>query len=114
VAKLYYIAWPQSTWAAYQAAIGEVFSSVAAYERLKDLSPEHHQALWGAQSFYRAFSTVNGGSAPRDRSLRRDRMIKPPMRAHRASCNLCWWTVSVICESGFRSAGAPPRKALYK
>ena len=31
--------------------------------RLKDLSPEHHQALWGSQSFYRVFSTVNGGRA---------------------------------------------------
>ena len=38
-------------------------SQVAAYERLKDLSPEHHEALWGSQSFYRAFSTVNGGRA---------------------------------------------------
>jgi hypothetical protein len=36
-------------------------SQVAAYERLKELSPEHHEALWGRQSFYRAFSTVNGG-----------------------------------------------------
>jgi hypothetical protein len=25
------------------------------------LSSEHHRALWGLQSFYRAFSTVNGG-----------------------------------------------------
>jgi hypothetical protein len=30
---------------------------------LKDLSPEHQEALWGWQSFYRAFSTVNGGRA---------------------------------------------------
>jgi LmbE family N-acetylglucosaminyl deacetylase len=36
-------------------------SQIAAYERLKDLAPEHHRALWGAQSFYRVFSTVNGG-----------------------------------------------------
>jgi LmbE family N-acetylglucosaminyl deacetylase len=36
-------------------------SQIAAYERLKDLSPEHHAALWGSQSFYRAFSMVNGG-----------------------------------------------------
>ena len=102
VSKLYYIAWPASTWAAYQAAVGTLFSTVdgverqatpwpdwaittvidtrdfwstvwraischesqvAAYERLKDLSPEHHEALWGRQSFYRAFSTVNGGRA---------------------------------------------------
>ena len=27
------------------------------------LSPEHHEALWGSQSFYRAVSTVNGGRA---------------------------------------------------
>ena len=38
-------------------------SQVAAYARLKDLAPEHHQALWGWQSFYRAFSRVNGGRA---------------------------------------------------
>ena len=36
-------------------------SQVAAYEKLATLSPEHHEALWGWQSFYRAFSTVNGG-----------------------------------------------------
>jgi LmbE family N-acetylglucosaminyl deacetylase len=100
VSKLYYVAWPESTWAAYQAAFRQLFSivdgvkrqvtawpdwaittvidtrefwstawravschesQIVAYERLKDLSPEHHQALWGWQSFYRAFSTVNGG-----------------------------------------------------
>lgn len=37
--------------------------SQLANERLKNLSPEHHKALWGRQSFYRAFSTVNGGRA---------------------------------------------------
>jgi LmbE family N-acetylglucosaminyl deacetylase len=102
VAKLYYLAWPASTWAAYQAAVKKLISTVdgverqatpwpdwalttvidtrpfwatvwravschesqvAAYGRLKDLSPEHHEALWGWQSFYRAFSTVNGGRA---------------------------------------------------
>jgi hypothetical protein len=36
-------------------------SQLATYDRLKDLSPEHHEALWGRQSFYRALSTVNGG-----------------------------------------------------
>ena len=36
-------------------------SQVTAYERLKDLSPDDHEALWGRQSFYRALSTVNGG-----------------------------------------------------
>ena len=100
VKKLYYMAWPASTWAAYQEAFKKLISTVdgverqavpwpdwaittvidtrdfwptvwravschesqvAAYERLKDLLPEHHEALWGSQSFYRAFSTVNGG-----------------------------------------------------
>lgn len=102
VSKLYYIAWPESTWAAYQAAVGRLTSTidgverqatpwpdwaittvietrsywstvweaischdsqVAAYERLKTLSDTHHEMLWGWQSFYRAFSTVNGGRA---------------------------------------------------
>ena len=36
-------------------------SQVANYRRLAELAPEHHEALWGWQSFYRAFSTVNGG-----------------------------------------------------
>jgi LmbE family N-acetylglucosaminyl deacetylase len=100
VSKLYYLAWPVSTWSAYEAAIRKLSATVdgverqatpwpdwaittiidtshvwpivwravschesqlAAYERLKKLAPEHHRALWGRQSFYRAFSTVNGG-----------------------------------------------------
>lgn len=100
VSKLYYIAWPESTWRAYQAAFRKLVSTVdgverqavpwpdwaittvidassfwstvwqavschdsqvTAYERLKDLSPDHHEALWGRQSFYRVFSRVNGG-----------------------------------------------------
>ena len=36
-------------------------SQVSAYERLRDLTPEHHEALWGRQTFYRVFSAVNGG-----------------------------------------------------
>jgi hypothetical protein len=36
-------------------------SQVTAYERLGQLSPGSHEALWGWQSFYRAFSLVNGG-----------------------------------------------------
>ena len=100
VAKLYYIAWPASTWAAYENALKKLISKVdgverqavpwpdwsittvidtratwetvwravschatqmGIFERLHDLSPELHQALWGAQSFYRVLSTVNGG-----------------------------------------------------
>jgi LmbE family N-acetylglucosaminyl deacetylase len=100
VSKLYYLEWPESTWAAYQEAFKALSSTVdgvvrqatpwpewaittlidtrscwpvvwkavschesqiAAYERLKHLEPRHHEALWGRQSFYRVFSTVNGG-----------------------------------------------------
>jgi LmbE family N-acetylglucosaminyl deacetylase len=100
ISKLYYLAWPASTWAAYEAAIRRLTSvvdeverqatpwpdwaitttidtrahwatvrsavachdsQVAAYERLQHLSPDLHEALWGRQSFYRAFSLVNGG-----------------------------------------------------
>ncbi len=41
-------------------------SQVAGYGRVADLTPEQHQELWGAQSFYRVFSAVNGG---RDREI---------------------------------------------
>jgi LmbE family N-acetylglucosaminyl deacetylase len=105
VSKLYYLAWPRSTWSAYEAAIKRLSakvdeverfatpwpdwaittaidtravwptvwravscheSQIAAYERLKDLTPAHHEGLWGRQSFYRAFSLVNGGRARED------------------------------------------------
>jgi len=98
--KFYYIAWPSSTWGAYQAAFRRMVSlvdgveregnpwpdwaittvidtrehwntvwravschesQITAYEALGSLSPENHEALWGWQSFYRVFSTVNGG-----------------------------------------------------
>ena len=100
VSKLYYVAWSESAWKAYQAAFRELVSTVdgvkrqavpwpdwaittvvdtrnfwpkvwraischesqmTGYERLKHLSPADHEALWGWQSFYRAYSTVNGG-----------------------------------------------------
>ena len=102
ISKLYYLAWPTSTYAAYQSVVGRLSSTVdgvertitpwpdwaittaidtrhvwatvwravschesqlVAYERFKALSPEHHESLWGHQSFYRVFSTVNGGRA---------------------------------------------------
>ena len=102
VSKLYYLAWPDSMWSAYQAAVQtlstrvdgverhatpwpdwaitttidttEVWpavwqavscheSQLAAYLPLAKLPPEHHRALWGRQSFYRAMSLVNGGRA---------------------------------------------------
>jgi LmbE family N-acetylglucosaminyl deacetylase len=39
-------------------------TQIASYARLGQLSPEHHEALWGTQEFYRAFSSVNGGRIP--------------------------------------------------
>jgi LmbE family N-acetylglucosaminyl deacetylase len=36
-------------------------SQTAAYDGLRALSAASHEALWGSQSFYRAFSLVNGG-----------------------------------------------------
>ena len=102
VSKLYYVAWPESAWKAYQAAFRKLVSTVdgierqavpwpdwaittvidtrdhwstvwraischesqvSAYEQLKHLTPDDHEALWGRQSFYRALSTVNGGRA---------------------------------------------------
>jgi len=102
VSKLYYVAWPESAWRAYQAAFRKLVSTVdgierqavpwpdwaistvidtrshwpavwraischesqvSAYERLGQLSSDDHEALWGRQSFYRAFSTVSGGRA---------------------------------------------------
>ena len=38
-------------------------SQIAAYERLRQLSAEQREALLGRLSFYRVFSTVNGGRA---------------------------------------------------
>ncbi len=43
-------------------------SQVAGYRRLAEMSPEDHEALWGTETYYRAFSTVNGGRA-RERDL---------------------------------------------
>ena len=102
VSKLYYLAWTAATFAAYQAAVGQLSSTVdgvvrranpwpdwavttvidtrrvwstvwravschqsqlTGYARLKDLPSSQHEALWGSQSFYRVFSTVNGGKA---------------------------------------------------
>jgi LmbE family N-acetylglucosaminyl deacetylase len=38
-------------------------SQLPGYQRLKELPPEQHHALWGSQGFYRVFSTVSGGRA---------------------------------------------------
>ena len=36
-------------------------SQVSVYRNLHELPAEQHQAIWGTQEFYRAFSLVNGG-----------------------------------------------------
>jgi hypothetical protein len=51
----------QSVWSTVWQAISCHESQVTAYEKLKELSPEDHEALGGRQSFYRVFSTMNGG-----------------------------------------------------
>lgn len=48
--------WPQ-VWA----AVEKHRSQLPSYQKLKNLPPEHHQNLWGEQTYYRAFSLVNGG-----------------------------------------------------
>lgn len=62
--------WSITTWVDSRAHWKQVWqavscheSQVTAYERLRDLSAEHHEALWGWQTFYRVFSRVNGGRA---------------------------------------------------
>ena len=59
-------------------------SQVGGYEQLSRLSPEHHHALWGRQSFYRVFSTVNAGRV-RETDLfegLRDGGRQPPATSH--------------------------------
>lgn len=51
----------RNVWPTVWRAVSCHASQVAAYQGLLALAPEQHEALWGAQSFYRAFSTVNGG-----------------------------------------------------
>jgi LmbE family N-acetylglucosaminyl deacetylase len=51
----------RGVWATVWKAVSCHDSQIAAYERLRTLSPESHEALWGSQHFYRVFSTVNGG-----------------------------------------------------
>jgi len=50
--------WP-TVWRAVQC----YESQVANYATLGTLSPESHEGLWGRDTFYRVFSTVNGGRA---------------------------------------------------
>ena len=38
-------------------------SQMSVYDKLRDLTPDLHEKLWGRQHYYRAFSLVNGGRA---------------------------------------------------
>lgn len=48
-------------WSAVWRAVQRHETQLAIYARLGELTAEQHEALWGRQSFYRAFSTVSGG-----------------------------------------------------
>jgi LmbE family N-acetylglucosaminyl deacetylase len=50
-------------WERVQRAVDCHESQVAAYEVLRQLGPEHREALWGRNELYRALSLVNGGRA---------------------------------------------------
>jgi LmbE family N-acetylglucosaminyl deacetylase len=51
----------RATWETVWRAVSCHASQMTIFEKLKDLPPELHQALWGSQTFYRVFSLVNGG-----------------------------------------------------
>lgn len=51
----------RSAWPTVWKAVNCYDSQIANYAKLGQLSPEHHEGLWGRQTFYRVFSTVNGG-----------------------------------------------------
>jgi len=48
-------------WRTVWKAVGCHDSQMAVYGPLEDLDEDVHRVLWGRQSFYRAFSRVNGG-----------------------------------------------------
>ena len=53
----------RAVWLRVWRAISCHESQIAANDRLQQLSAADHEALWGRQFFYRAFSTVSGGRA---------------------------------------------------
>jgi LmbE family N-acetylglucosaminyl deacetylase len=50
-------------WRAAWQAVASHRSQLPNYERLQQLSDDHHRQLWGRQPYYRALSLVNGGRA---------------------------------------------------
>ena len=67
------VAWPEwaisaridtrAHWETVWRAVRRHETQMAIYQRLGELTPGHHAALWGTQTFYRALSVVNGGRA---------------------------------------------------
>jgi LmbE family N-acetylglucosaminyl deacetylase len=65
------VAWPdwsvtarldtRDQWETVWRAVQRHETQLAVYRQLGELTPEHHEALWGAATFYRALSLVNGG-----------------------------------------------------
>lgn len=93
------IAWPEwaittcidtsAYWPRVWRAIEQHQSQLPGYESLKALPNEFHQNLWGMQTFYRAFSLVNGGRAVEDdlftglrESLQAERLYWALLAAH--------------------------------
>jgi len=70
------VAWPdwaisahidtRAEWERVWRAVSCHETQIGIYETLADLTPEHHEALWGSQTFYRAMSRVNGGRRVED------------------------------------------------
>jgi len=60
--------WEITTWIETRAQTDIVWkaifchdSQISVFDKLRSLSPEHQEALWGTTEFYRAMSLVNGG-----------------------------------------------------
>jgi LmbE family N-acetylglucosaminyl deacetylase len=51
----------QDYWTTVWKAVSCHRTQLPAYGALENLPEEHHRALWGSRSYYRAYSTVNGG-----------------------------------------------------
>lgn len=48
-------------WATVWRAVQRHATQLAIYRELGQLTPEHHEALWGTETFHRVLSLVNGG-----------------------------------------------------
>ena len=56
--------WPSGLpWRTVWRAVQRHQSQVSVFEALKTLPEDTHETLWGEQTFYRVYSTVNGGRA---------------------------------------------------